>query len=120
MSSYEAVRRAASGDPGGWHRAMQSLGESGIPDSQVQFDTGHKLWVYHRGNGESPGFHANIWHPRTGGARDVDAYLGDVPEHVGPQVRRMLNHPGVMQHMRGQMEGEPGLGSYYLDMTQER
>jgi len=126
MSAWDVIRRAASGEGGPWGRARESLAGSGFPGrAQFRFDTGHEV-EFHQHQGpvsdwdvRPPGFHASISHPSTGRARDVTGYLGDDPDQVGPQLHRMLRHPQVMDHMRRQMGGDRGLGSFYLDMTQE-
>lgn len=121
MDGYEAVRRAASGDWGDyWDRAMDSLGGAGFPDSQMQLDTGHKMWVYHKGPhakpgglfGESsrPGFHVQVWHPAGDEGHVVEAHLGDTPEHVGPLLRDMFARRDVQQHLMGQMARAQGRG----------
>jgi hypothetical protein len=99
----------------------------------MRLETGHKLWVYHQGNparslssrGE-PGFHASVWYPSDTPAwrGDVQAYLGDVPEHVGPLLRRMFSRPDVLAHMRGQMapaqrhDQDEAENAMRIDMTQ--
>lgn len=126
MGTWDRIRKTAAGE-GGWARARQSLLDSGFPGTpQIQFDTGHRL-EFHQHHGpaddwdSSPaGYHVSISHPRTGRSRDFQGYLGDDAAQVGPQLHRMLRHPQVMDHMRRQMGGDPGLGHFYLDMTQER
>lgn len=112
------------GDPGAehWQRARDSLAASGFPDSQMQFDTGHKMYVYLHGDGSpDPGFHVQVWHPGSA-LGSVYGRLGDDPDLVGPLVRRMLGHPGVLGHMRAQMaeRGNYDGPAYQVDMTRER
>lgn len=129
MGLWDMIRQAASGDPPDhWDRTMESLRDSGFPDSRMRLDTGHRLFVYHNwwggnnpfSNSHREGVHVQVWHPALGSDRVIEGYLGDVPEHVGPHLRRMFAHPDVMQAMRGQMTGRPGLGSHFVDMTQGR
>lgn len=129
---FTAMRvRGGQGDPAGddWWRAVDSLHDSGFPDSQYQLDTGHNLWVYHHGDHSGGpfmrdsgqvGFHAQVWHPNGNKGHVVHAYLGNVPEHVGPLLRRAFGHPDVAGHLVGQMTGDPGGSHAYFDMTQAR
>lgn len=121
------TRRAAADDP--WWRAMDSLRQSGFPDSQMRLDTGHSLYVHHQGSDRSNpllfsgqhgavGYHAQVWHPNAE-KHYIHGYLGDNPEHVGPLLRRMFMNHDVLDSMRGQMQGfAPSY--HYVDMTQGR
>ena len=116
---------------GDWDRAMHSLGEAGFPDSQMKLDTGHRLWVYHQGagggglygGGPQYGFHVSVWHPGGDAGHNVEGYLGEHPEHVGPLLRHMFGHPDVLGHMRDQMSRAQGRGEdqtgnrLMIDMT---
>jgi len=108
---------------------MHSLSENGFPDSQAELDTGHKMWVFHQGDVPHPatqmppGYNVHVWHPNmldTHGNTNLSAHLGQDPDQVGPLLRRMFAHPQAMRHLYGQMQGDPGLGNTYLDMTQEQ
>jgi hypothetical protein len=137
--SWDRIRRAAAGSGNGdWDRARDSLAASGFPDSQMRLDTGHRLWVYHQGAGGRfslggssggdgrPGFHATVWHGGGDMGHNVEAYLGETPEHVGPLLRRMFMHPDVQGHLRDQMSRAQGVGPdqtgnrLHVDMTQGR
>jgi hypothetical protein len=128
--SWDQIRRAAAGDSRDhWERAMDSLNEAGFPDSQMELDTGHRIWMFHQGDGNRrasdmpPGFNVHVWHPNMlqhHGNTNLSAHLGHDPDQVGPMMRRVFSHPEAMQHLMGQMQGDPGLGRTYLDMTQMR
>jgi hypothetical protein len=96
-------------------------------NSEMQTDTGHQLWFFHQEDARHPsgsmppGYNVRVWHPNTirhYGNATLSAHLGSDPDQVGPLLRRMFGHPTVMQHLRGQMQGDHGLGYTYLDMTQ--
>lgn len=125
-------------DGGDWDRMRQSLAEHGFPDSRMHLDTGHRLWTYHVrpggreeneglfGRDARPGFHVQVWHPAGDQGHVVEAHLGEVPEHVGPLMRRMFARPDVLGHMRDQMYRAQGAGPdqtgnrLMIDMTRGR
>jgi hypothetical protein len=130
VGGWDEIRKAASGDWGDhWDRAMDSMRQAGFPDSQMRLDTGHHLWVFHQGDGPRrtsqmpPGYNVHIWHPNMlqhHGNTNLSAHLGGDPDQVGPMLRRVFAHPEARHHLMGQMNGDPGLGYAYLDMTQGR
>jgi hypothetical protein len=139
VGAWDLIRMAASGDwRGHWDRAMDSMRQAGFPDSQMRLDTGHRLWVYHMGPGgreennglfgmdPRPGFHAQVWHPGGDQGHNVEAYLGDTPEHVGPLLRHAFGRPDVLGHLRDQMSRAQGIGDdqtgrrLMIDMTRGR
>lgn len=114
-----------------WDRARDSLARAGFPDSQMRLDTGHHLWVFHQGDAarppaRAPGFHAHVWHGGGDMGHNVEAYLGESPEHVGPLLRHLFGRPDVMRHMRDQMDRARGIGPdqsgnrLQIDMTGSR
>lgn len=126
---FTARRRAVAAYSDDWDRMLRSLSGSGFPDSQMRLDTGHNLWVFHQGDVEHratqmpAGYNAHIWHPNMlqhHGNSNLSVHLGQDPDHVGPLLRRAFSHPEAMAHLMGQMQGDPGLGHTYLDMTQAR
>lgn len=133
MTTWDMIRRAASGNPGtaDWDQAVQSLGEHGFrgmhqvegrPGLHMPLETGHRLWVYHKGAGHPPrdqGFHAIVWYPRDDDSDQGAVYgrLGEDPNQVGPGVRSLLGDRDVLHHMRGQMSGEGWGPSFGADMT---
>lgn len=133
MSSWDRIRKAASGDwSDTWDRAVDSLGRSGFPDSQMRLDTGHNLWVFHQGHvarpridERQPGFHAHVWHGAGDMGHSVEAYLGEDPDHVGPLLRGLFGRRDVMRHLRDQMDRARGVGPdqtgnrLQVNMTQE-
>jgi hypothetical protein len=119
--SWGDIRKAASGNGReAWERAMDSLMQSGFPDSQMRLDTGHRLWVYHLGEGgrtggiwgesQVPGYHAQVWHPAGDTGHNVEARLGHDPDHVGPLLRGVFGRRDVQQHLRDQMDRAQGIG----------
>ena len=127
MGAWDDIRKAASGGRDDWDRARDSLAQSGFPDSQMRLDTGHNLWVHRDFSGDSGlGFHAQVWHGAGDMGHNVEAYLGDNPDHVGPMLRGMFGRRDVMQHMRDQMDRAQGIGEdqtgnrLHIDMTQGR
>jgi hypothetical protein len=141
MGIFEALRREAADDDAHetWYRALDSLGQHGFPDSQMNLETGHRLWFYRQEARDSrltpgsllygshePGYHAVVWHPQGDKGHEVRGYLGLTPELTGPRLRAMFGRRDVMGHMRDQMDRARGTGpdqtgnTLHVDMTQDR